>query len=218
MTPPQLQLVKEAFAIMGHYYRQALRDEVVAMYAQDVADLDYEHVIRALAQLRREPGRRQCPLPADVRNIVQPRAMTMLAQANEVAGRIVGAVPRYGYTNADRAEKFIGPVGWEVVRMQGGWAHICNTLTVDHTRTFYAQTRDLALSVLERGAAPKEQRPALGPAKGKGGMMSLGDVLAQVSGKVQAPSTERSDHARREDHPDADAHAEQRRAPGAPRR
>jgi hypothetical protein len=112
-----------------------------------------------MRKLRREPGRRTCPLPSDIRKLIAPDSISDLAVANDVAGRIGGAMSRFGYTNPRQAEQFIGPIGWAVVRILGGWQHLCNTITTDEMRTFHAQCRELAKSQLEISRVRAREAP-----------------------------------------------------------
>lgn len=74
-------------------------------------------------------------------------------QAIVLGSRIVDAISKFGWPNASRAEKYIGPVGWEVIRMRGGWARVCEESNQGNSGMLYAQMRDLAESVLRRSRA-----------------------------------------------------------------
>ncbi len=143
--------VKTAYIHLAAYYGQSLSDRSIVMYAEDLADLPVSAVLLAMRKLRREPGRRTCPLPSDVRRLVRPDNVSDAAASNDIAARIGGAMSQFGYTNPGPAEAHIGPVGWQVVKLMGGWRHLCNTITTDEMRTFHAQCRELARSQLEIG-------------------------------------------------------------------
>lgn len=178
MTREELSRVKQQMVLMAAYYGRELQDAVLLMYAEDLEDLDCVQVIGAMHRLRREPNRRQPPLPADIRAAVAPATSSVGAQATEIAGKITSAMNRYGYTDPARAEKYIGPVGWGVVGLMGGWRQLCNTVTTQDIRTFYAQCRDLARGQLELAqhrapAPPLRALPARGPAQ----LMPAGEIL-----------------------------------------
>ena len=183
MSPEQA--LKAAYVHLAAYYGQKLLDVTLVMYVEDLAGLPPQDVLLAMRKLRREPGRRTCPLPADIRNLVAPDGpVSDLSIANDIAARIGNAMSRYGYTNSDRAEQHIGPVGWQVVSLLGGWRHICNTVMTDDMRTFHAQCRELARAQLEmERRRPKGLRPSLpgAPARqlgdGRSGMQSAADIL-----------------------------------------
>lgn len=141
--------IKTEYINLAAYYGQTLSDRTIIMYADDLLDLPLGAVLAAMRRLRREPGRRFCPLPSDVRRLVAPDNLSDATIAADIAARIGGAMSRYGYTNPNRAERYIGEVGWRVVQTLGGWRHLCNTITTDEMRTFHAQCRDLARAQLE---------------------------------------------------------------------
>src|SRR4051812_7130242 len=179
--------IKTAYIHLAAYYGQNLSDRAIIMYAEDLSDLPVAAVLLAMRKLRREPGRRSCPLPSDVRRLVRPDNISDAAAANDIAARIGGALSRFGYTNPGPAEAHIGPVGWQVVKLMGGWRHLCNTITTEEMRAFYAQVRELARAQLEIGRVAKIARavpPTLPePARGGGprALESVGAILEHSS-------------------------------------
>lgn len=135
--------IKEAIHITARYYGRKIDDDVLLMMAEDLADLCEDEVIAAYHSYRRNPKNRVMPLPAQIREIVQPE-IDVDSLAKEIASRIAGAIPKYGWSNAAAARAFIGDDGWRVVERFGGWVYLCENygLSVD-AGTFYAQTRDL---------------------------------------------------------------------------
>lgn len=166
------------------YYGQELRDDVLALYVEDLEDLSFAHVAAAIKAVRRDPKTTRFPLPALIRDKIAPQP-TEENDAAEAAARIAGAVRRYGWTNSDRAREYIGELGWRVVQLDGGWQNVCETLTEDNLGTYRAQWRGLALSVVRRVKAGQgEAPPALpeGPRQG-GELTSFGGLLAQIESK-----------------------------------
>lgn len=141
--------LKALIVMTSAYYGQRLDDTVVEMYAEDLADLPLDAVRRALVEARRDPKQRTFPLPAVIRDKIQPFDNAD-ADAKEAAGRIVAAVSRFGWNNVARAREYVGELGWAVVERQGGWETLCRTLTEDNIGQMQAQWRDLALSVSKR--------------------------------------------------------------------
>lgn len=70
----------------------------------------------------------------------------------EIASRIVGAVRKFGRVNPEDARKYIGEVGWQIVKSEGGWSVLCESLN-DYNLT---QNRNhwskLAMALIERRA------------------------------------------------------------------
>jgi len=75
-----------------------------------------------------------------------------------IAGRIVSAISRFGAWGPDEAKAMIGSVGWEVVQLSGGWSTVCE-VELRELGTKQAQWRELARSLLERGARPLPELP-----------------------------------------------------------
>ena len=146
-----------------------------------MADLQFPRVMRAMVSLRREPGRRHCPLPADIRAAANPMTASFKAQAEDIAGRVLRAVSRFGYTSPRAAEDYVGPIGWRVIERQGGWARLCNTLKEDDSRTFYAQVRDQARAQLELDLAAREDRMPLALPRRPADPVATGALLSEIS-------------------------------------
>lgn len=144
MSPSVLKAITLTFA----YYSagRTLSDDVLKMYATDLADLPDEQVVLAYDQWRRSPKNRRFPLPADIRDLLQPETNPE-DDAREAATRIITAVRTYGHSNADMAREFIGELGWEVVRLSGGWFNLCASMPNSESRIYLAQFRDLAQSI-----------------------------------------------------------------------
>lgn len=142
MNREELNRVAQAFALVASYYQRRVDDPVLRMYAEDVADLSIDDVLRALNAYRKNPKNRTMPLPANIREIINP-VETSDGQAREIAARIEGAIVKFGWSNSDLAREFIGDVGWEVVQRYGGWSHVCQSHGVTiQPATFHAQVRD----------------------------------------------------------------------------
>lgn len=167
MTLGEVKQLKGILAITALYYGHKLEDEVLVAYAEDLRDLPLPAVAHAIHEMKRDPKVRRCPIPADIRSRIQP-GNTDEDLAKEAAARIVAAVARFGHPGWDRAREFIGEVGAEVVKLQGGWEETCRVLTYDNQGTLQAQWRDLALSQIRKARAGNlGETPRLpeGPAK-----------------------------------------------------
>lgn len=152
MTPEQLMRIKTEIIIMAAYFGIELRNEVIAAYAEDLADQDASAVIQAITKIRRDPKMNKhniLPIPAKVLGLLQPQ-VTDVDHAREIAGQIVIAIRRYGYINGLEAKIYLGSYGWEVVVRMGGWQALCEA-EVDGN--FHARLRDIALTVQHRADA-----------------------------------------------------------------
>ena len=127
-----------------------LTRETVALYEQHLSPLGFERVCWALDQSI-AARRSRDPLPSirDLREIVEP-GLDPESLALEAAARIAGAVARIGPYDFQHAREFIGPIGWQVVQIEGGWQTVCETLTFDNLGMMKAQWRNLARVQAER--------------------------------------------------------------------
>lgn len=143
------------------FYDVQMSEVKLKILAEELVDLPIEQVIRAYDFFRREPNRRQMPMPADVRARVAPSHITNDQFALEASNKIVEAMSKFGWTNPERAEQFMGPIGWEVVKREGGWAQICERTKNEDLPILKAQWRELAKVVAVRQAQGSE-RTAIG--------------------------------------------------------
>lgn len=177
--------VKEVIALTFAYYHpgQILDSAVLEMYAGDLADIPPAAVMMAYQQYRRSPKNNRFPLPAIIREIVYPQDyISHEDQAAEVAARIVGAIPNYGWCNGRAAEEYIGPVGWAAVQRQGGWSYLCENMgTKINPSTFQAQIRKQLESNFKYGINAIEAsvgaRLTGSPSEG---LTQIGDVLKRI--------------------------------------
>lgn len=183
--------LKQMIALTFAYYcrGQTLEDAVLALYAEDLADLDPQACIAAYAQYRRNPANRTFPLPAQIRELVCPEEFVAPeVKAREVAARIVGAISSYGYTNAREAQMHIGPEGWQAVLRQGGWSHLCEQTSKFNELTLQAQLRDQLIGVFKHGAIAIEQAIQLhgGPRKSELGPADFAKLTGRDDDKEGA--------------------------------
>ena len=173
--------LKQTIAITFAYYYpgRSLPDEVVAMYVSDLSDLDVTSCIETYNRWRRNPSNKKFPLPAEIRELVNPGEFVAIeSQAREIAARICGAVPRFGWNNAKQAELFIGPEGWSAVQRQGGWQYLCEQMGSNiNPATFQAQIRDQIEGSLRYGGAVIERSIGVLPQRGTG-LTSIKEIMS----------------------------------------
>lgn len=133
----------KAILLTAAYYGREISEAVLKMYLRDLSDLDETKCILAYDAWRKMPENRTFPLPAQIREMLNPTiSLTNEQKAADIAGRLVGAVSKFGYANAQEAREFIGEVGWQIVELRGGWNFICRNLGVSLSpSTFEAQAR-----------------------------------------------------------------------------
>lgn len=181
--------LKQIIALTFSYYNrgQTCSDDLIDMYASDLADLDQAQVATAYQEWRRNAANRTFPLPAQIRDMIEPQ-ITPEFKAREIAARITGAVPQFGWNNGKAAEAFIGPDGWALVQRIGGWQYLCENL--GHrlsVTTLQAQLRDQLEGTLRYGAAAVERSlQIVGSEKRTGlGLSPASDVIKKITGDFE---------------------------------
>lgn len=152
------QKIKALIITMSAYYGKRLDDDVVQMYAADLSRFTDSDVEWAMNMYRSDPKSRTMPLPAQLIEILRP-AVDDESLAIEAATRIIGAVRKFGYVNAQEAQVYIGPVGWRVVELNGGWSNMCKQMHDDQIPILRAQYKALAITQIKKERAGHGDRP-----------------------------------------------------------
>jgi hypothetical protein len=175
--------LRQVIAMTYTYYSrgQVASDDLVEMYAGDLSDLDPAACVDAYNRYRRNPANKIFPLPAQIRELVNPEEFVAPeTMAREIAARIVGAIPKFGWANAREAQAYIGPDGWALVNRAGGWRHLCETTQTKQAPILQAQFRDQLEGSLRYGqGAVEESVGALDVprAREKADLTRIGDVM-----------------------------------------
>lgn len=151
---------KQFWIQMAGYYRTRLDDSTVLMYAQDVSHVSIEKLQELFLKYRSNPANKFMPMPSWFIEQINPTHQDPKILAREVASRIQAAISKFGYCNPIEAKEYIGSVGWMAVQRNGGWLSVCENVgvTVDPS-IFYAQTRDLAESIIINAAKENFDKP-----------------------------------------------------------
>jgi hypothetical protein len=145
--------LREVIVLTAMYYEKSLSEPLLEMYLGDLSDLPENKVCEAYALYRRNPKNRTFPLPAQIREILQPQVSDDTL-AREATARIVESITRFGYMRGSEAKMYIGELGWNVVQRFGGWQYICENHGLSlNPGTFLAQARDIAKSHIEMSRA-----------------------------------------------------------------
>jgi hypothetical protein len=177
MTTEEKKRLKKTIVATASYYSQNMTDDVLLLYVEDLQDLDIDAVEHAYQVYRRNPKNTRAPLPAVIRQLVDPDDTVDEAdQGREAASRIWAALSRFGAHDWERAREYIGELGWSVVQMNGGWSSLCASTLLENQTTHLAQWRDLGASLARktRAGIPMDLPPGLPAPDRTGGLKRLG--------------------------------------------
>lgn len=146
MTHQEVQALKKLFVATALYYGHEIPDQALSLYVADLEDLPFDEISRAMHEIRRDPKTTRCPIPAQIRARSQSGS-DPLSQAQIIAGRILESISRVGPYRTDEAREQIGPIGWRVVELSGGWSVVCDIQT-DDIGTHRAQWNRIAHALL----------------------------------------------------------------------
>lgn len=167
MNSVEIMQLKKLLVGTSIYYGQQLDDSVLQLFVEDLKDLDFGKVAKAIKDVRLDPKTTRCPLPAVIRAKITP-ADTDENKAIDAVARIIKAVSDYGWNNHDAAKAYIGELGWRVVALEGGWHNVCESLTHDRIGTLRAQWRSTALTQIQRDKTGSyDHAPMLPTSEGK---------------------------------------------------
>lgn len=147
---------------LGEYYSRVLSENQIAMYVEDLIDLEPQQLIESIKKYRLDPKNEFFPLPVKLKAMIG-QAQSPDDLSRDTASKIIAAVSKYGWNNPERARDYIGDLGWEIVKRQGGWMNLCESLTYDNQGIYQAQWRELATSIQRSGMSHQSGGPALPP-------------------------------------------------------
>ncbi len=115
------QQIKNFWLNVSAYYRQAVQNEIIAMYAYDCRDLTLEELRRAFEKYRASNEAKFFPVPAVLKNLVRP-PFDEDAEANEVVAKILACMKPF--KSSQDARETMGELAWSVVQGVGGWSYL----------------------------------------------------------------------------------------------
>ena len=149
----RLQKHKTLWVQVYAYFGAPLHQPRLGWFAQDMMPYTPDEVADALELYRTTPPptghKPRPPIPNDIIAMLT-EYVAPENEANALAADIWGSIGRIGYNHPDRAQAHLGPDGWQVVHLLGGWHNVCASAQADGRDTFHAQARDIAKGVLQR--------------------------------------------------------------------
>lgn len=158
-------------ALLAEQCGEQVSEARAEFMARRLVPLGTDAVCRVLEDLLETA--RKFPTVGEVKAAMGVSEPTDEDKAREVAERLWGAISKYGRLNSipcvlgfqdndtekpiyrkdDRWERitaYIGPIGEEVAKLQGGWNRICDVATNDNATTLRAQWRELAIVLIKK--------------------------------------------------------------------
>lgn len=169
---------------LAEYYDKQLSVTQLAMYVEDLLDVEPSKLLAAVREYRRDGRNVFFPLPAKLKALAYPESDPE-AEAVEAVSRIVQAVANIGPYRTEDARSFVGELGWLVVTRDGGWQNVCQNLTEENMGTLKAQWRQLAIAQHKRAKAGLVDAPAL-PTPQTGGLIDMTKLLPRMPGMTTA--------------------------------
>ena len=158
--------------------KEELKAEIAEMYEFSLEKYGWDKVCVVLDDFFLSARPYKFPVIADFVDKLSP-PIKEKSEAMDIALRVKSAISKFGASNAEKAQNYIGEVGWYCVERWGGWKEICENLHVDQEHLFVAQFRDLAISIIEKS---KQGRLELAP---KFADFQIKGKLKQLTEKVK---------------------------------
>lgn len=165
---------------MAEVFGETLTDTRLRAYLKVLKQVTAEDLKRAGESILVDETLRRFPLPAQILAVCNP-VLSPEEEAKEVAGRIIASVTKFGYSNQAEAREYIGNLGWEVVKMQGGWAELCRNMRNHMIPTLQAQYRELAITLRKKAIIGNlDTPPSLPESRQRPQLQSAGDILKKL--------------------------------------
>jgi hypothetical protein len=139
MIASEKEQIAKILAVHAEINNKSLSAAAIIIMVEALEDLDFNSVYSALKNWNK--NNKNFPYPSDIRKLISPEE-TDEDNSQDVANAIIAAISKYGYTNKENAESYIGSLGWEVVIRMGGWRHLCEVVTHENEGIYRAQIRD----------------------------------------------------------------------------
>jgi len=135
-----------------------LNDIVIASYDMALAPYGYDAVAEAINEvIANRNGRDPFPSVKEIKRFLPNAEQDDEKKAIDVAARLISAVSKIGSIEGppegerwQKLKAYVGPIGWEIIKNQGGWNSLCEALTYKNMSTFQAQWRGYALALIDK--------------------------------------------------------------------
>lgn len=144
---------------LAEYYDKTLTDTQLDMYVEDLIEIPPPDLMRAIRLYRNDARNAFFPIPAKLKGMI---VLPDDQRARDAVALVMTAIARIGNYRTKDAQEFIGELGWEVVKLQGGWEEVCRSVTDDNKGIIQAQWRELAISLINKNRlGMRDEKPTL---------------------------------------------------------
>lgn len=144
------QTILETAIFYGKY---DLSKEHISIY---ISTLDnhfnkkYEVYFNALLAYKKDSKNKYFPSPAGLSPYINPEISDESISV-DTASRVLEAVSKFGWCNSVEARAYVGELGWQTIKVFGGWNYICENLGNNiQISIFNAQARELTKSQIQK--------------------------------------------------------------------
>ena len=147
--------------LIAEQTRRELTDFTAEFYMKRLTEYGLKDACEALAKLAESA--KTFPTLAEIKEKMGVGDVSEEAKSREIAARILSGIKRFGSIFGSGAETlparerkmkeifdYLGPVGWKVVEMQGGWNYLTDIVAPNNSGQLQAQWRELAKSMFEK--------------------------------------------------------------------
>lgn len=146
------------------FYDAQMNEIKLHLYAEQLEKYPPEQIAEAMSHFRKQPSRRQMPMPADLISYFKPEPDSKEI-AVDLVRRIDRAIIKHGwnwedgyfyedsnYWESSSGKAFLtfkeavidelGQIGWHVICARGGWKNVCTSSNEMEEGIYIAQMRD----------------------------------------------------------------------------
>lgn len=145
--------IKKDLLNLGEYYGKILTPNQLQMYSEVLVSLPYETFTASIKKYINNASNVFFPLPGQLIGITTGDDKDHALEAVEI---VLKAMSKFGsYADIEKVKEFVGPLGWQLIKSEGGWNNICASTTYDKLPILKAQWRESCKSFLARETAHK---------------------------------------------------------------
>jgi hypothetical protein len=149
MTIQEFMLSMKRLKVALPQFAPSFDEESISIWFGYFKEFDHETFAKACAKA--VATEKTFPAIATLLEMINGPKPDKKAEATEIANRIWQVIDDKGWPNEAEARAILNDVAWEIVRMQGGWVTLCQSIDEGNQKPAYiAQWRDIAVSLLDK--------------------------------------------------------------------